>query len=203
MNDKEQLILENQGLIYKAIKDLHVYWTTDDEFDDYYHAGLIGLINGAKQYDSTISKKSTFLYVCIINSIKHHMIQRNTKGRFNPYGSNISLNKLVSEEDELLDLIPDTTNLEEEMENQMEKEMLLKAVNNLPREKDQLVIKMYYGLDGYEELASYDKVAEVLGVSRSMVYTRYHRALFQLRFMLERNDRDLYFDEYWRNRKRW
>ena len=65
---EEELILNNLGLIYKVIKDLKCYWRTEDEFQDYYDAGLEGLIMGAKTYDGS-SKPSTYLYPCIKNMI--------------------------------------------------------------------------------------------------------------------------------------
>lgn len=203
MKDKEQLVLDNQGLIYKVIKDLHLHWASDDEFDDYYYEGLIGLIKGAKEYDYSKSNSSTFLYVCIKNEINHYLLYKNTKGRINPYGKDVSLNTLISDEDELLDLIPDNNDVAKEIEQKIREEAMLEAVNSLPREKDRLVIKMYYGLDGYAELGSLKKVSEALGVSNSMIYTRYHRAINQLQWMFRKNDRDLYFEEHWRNRKRW
>lgn len=203
MKDKEQLVLDNQGLIIKVMKDLHLYWENDEEFDDYYYEGLIGLIKGAKEYDYSKSNSSTFLYVCIKNQINHFLLYKNTKGRTNPYGKDVSLNTLISEEDELLDIIPDKNDVSKEVEKKIREEAILEAINNLPREKDGLVIKMYYGLDGYPALGSLKKVSEVLGVSNSMVYQRYHRAIYQLKWMFMKNDRDLYFEEYWRNRKKW
>ena len=46
----DNLIITNQGLIGKAIKDLKCYWRTEDEFQDLYDDGMIGLIKGKKEY---------------------------------------------------------------------------------------------------------------------------------------------------------
>ena len=51
----DNLIITNQGLIGKAIKDLKCYWRTEDEFQDLYDAGMIGLIKGAKEYKKELS----------------------------------------------------------------------------------------------------------------------------------------------------
>lgn len=65
----DNLIITNQGLIGKVIKDLKCYWRTEDEFQDLYDAGMIGLIKGAKEYKKELSSKSTYLYECIKNEI--------------------------------------------------------------------------------------------------------------------------------------
>ena len=65
----DNIIITNQGLIGKAIKDLKCYWRTEDEFQDLYDAGMIGLIKGAKEYKKELSSTSTYLYTCIKNEI--------------------------------------------------------------------------------------------------------------------------------------
>ncbi len=199
MNDEsaEQLILDNLPLIYKCIKDMHLYWQTEDEFQAYYDAGLDGLMKGARQYDrSKDIKPSSFLYPCIKNEIMHLLTVKNLKKRKNEFGSDISLNLIVNEDSnsktEFADFIPDlNTNIELEIENKLEFERLLNAVNNLKNEKDKLVVKMYYGLDDYEP-RTYESIGKSLNVTREMIRIRLKRATKNLKQYLEKNDRELF-----------
>lgn len=199
MNDEsvEQLILDNIPLIYKCIKDMHLYWQTEDEFQAYYDAGLDGLMKGARQYDrSKDIKPSSFLYPCIKNEIMHLLTVKNLKKRKNEFGSDISLNLIVNEDSnsktEFADFIPDlNTNIELEIENKLEFERLLNAVNNLKNEKDKLVVKMYYGLDDYEP-RTYESIGKSLNVTKEMIRVRLKRAENNLKQYLEKNDREVF-----------
>jgi len=192
---EEKLILENMALIRKVIKDLHLYWQTEDEFQEYYDVGLDGLIKGVRSYDEAKGKISTWCIPCIRNEILHLVTQKNYKKNKNEYGRDISLNFTINEDSEKVteygDLIPDlNTNVELEIEKKFEAERLLVAVNQLKNEKDKLVIKMYYGLEGYEPMIFRD-IAEQFGCSDSAIQFRARRALPLLKKYLEKNDRDI------------
>ena len=195
--NEEQLILDNIPLIYKCIKDMHLHWQTEDEFQAYYDAGIDGLVKGTKQYDESKNVKlSTFLYSCIKNEIMHLLTIKNYKKRKNEFGSDISLNLIVNEDSnsktEFVDFIPDlNTNVELEIENKLEFERLLNAVNNLKNEKDKLVVKMRYGLDGYEP-RTYESIGKSLNVTKEMIRVRLKRAKNNLKQYLEKNDREVF-----------
>lgn len=193
---EEQMILDNISLIYMCIKNLHLYYQTEDEFQAYYDAGLDGLIKGTRKYDESKDiKSSTFLYACIKNEILHLVTTKNYQKNKNKFGKDISLNFTINDDSNKLtefgDLIPDLeTNIELEIEKKLESERLLDAVNNLKNEKDKLVIKMYYGLDGYEP-GTYESVGKCLGVTREMIRVRIKRGLKDLKNYYEKNDREL------------
>ena len=195
--DEEKLYLENKPLIYMAIKDKHIYCKTEDEFQEYYDAGVDGLLKGIRTYDETKGYKiSTYLYTCICNELKHKITKINTKKRKNEYGRDLSLNKIIDTDEngltEFGDFIPDPNiNIEEDLEKEIEKAKILYAVNQLQNEKDKLIIKMYYGLDGYEELGNYREIAFVLGLSKQRIYMRYQRAYKKIKEIYEKaNDKD-------------
>lgn len=196
--DEEKLFLENKGLIYMAIKRMHLFYDTEDEFQEYYDAGVDGLLNGIRTYDETKGfKLSTYLYTCIYNGIARRVYLNTMPKRKNKYGRDLSLNKLVDtaddESNEFGDFIPDpNVNIEKEIDDEIEKERLILAVNQLKNEKDKLVIKMYYGLDGYEELGTYEKVGRQLGISREAVRQKLVRALKNLKSIYEKvNDKEI------------
>lgn len=188
----EKLVTENLALIVLMIKKLNCKWETDDEYQNYYDYGLEGLIRGAKTYDESKGKVSTYLCSCIKNSIQRAFYLNKMPKRYNPAGPDLSLNYEVYEGNNLNDyaefgdFIPDpNVNIEEEVERIHQKEIILNAVNNLKIEKDKLVVKMYYGLDGYEECKSYEKIAEKLGVSRNAIFARMQRAKKELKIKLK------------------
>lgn len=191
MNYDEKLVTDNLALIGFMIKKLHCKWETEDEYQNYYDCGLEGLIKGAKSYDESKGKPSTYLSQCIAHSIQKFFQLSSLPKRCNPSGKDISLNYEIEGDNlndytEFGDLIPDpNVNVEEEVDKILEKERVLYAVNNLKNEKDKIAIKMYYGLDGYEELKSFDKIAKKFGVSRSAIFSRLTRAKKELKKSLK------------------
>ena len=65
--DITQIILENEGLIYKVAS----YFTDYANKDDLYQAGCIGIIEGLPNYDSAKGTKfSTYIYSYILGEMK-------------------------------------------------------------------------------------------------------------------------------------
>lgn len=64
--DLKDVILENEGLIYKAASYFKGY-----NIDDLYQAGCLGIISGTPNYDETKGAKfSTYIYSYIIGEMK-------------------------------------------------------------------------------------------------------------------------------------
>lgn len=193
----EKLVTENIKLIYLVINRMHLTAKTEDEYQAYYDAGLEGLIKGAKKYDESSGyKPSSFLYACIANEIKHHLVLKTMPKRLNPNGSDISLHSTIGENDEacLEKLIPDpNVNIEAELEKKLEIERLMYAVNQLENETDKQVLKMYYGLEGYKP-GTYESIAKELGVSKNMIGIRVKRCYPKLKKILE-NSKEVFMLE--------
>lgn len=178
--NKDDLITKNISLIYLAIKKNNIYWDTEDEFQYHYDNGLVGLINGAKTFDSTKGyKESTYLYKCINKEIHKGIYTSTMKKRVNPYGKDLSLDYLLEEnnEDTFLDVIPDpNVNIEQEVENNLEYENIVNAIEHLENEKDKEVMKYYYGLvDGKEH--TYEQIANIMSLSKQNIHQRMKRAI--------------------------
>lgn len=192
--DVDKLITDNIPLINLMIKKLHCQWKTNDEYQEYFDSGLEGLIKGAKSYNESKGAPSTYLCACIKRDIMKCFVLKNTSKRCNPAGFDLSLNKCINDEEnsEFGDFIPDNNvDIEKEVEQKMEYERLLNAINNLKNEKDKIAIKMYYGIDGYQELGSYQEIGQKMGVTREMIRVRLERAKKKLKQYLEKNDRDI------------
>lgn len=193
----DNLILENIPLIYKAIKDMHCYWKTEDEFQSLYDAGLEGLIRGAKSYNESKGKPSTFLYPCIKNNICREICLSECDKRKINKEIKISLDNEVNSKNDTTykDFLEDSSvNIEEEIEKKLEIERLLNAVNSLENEKDKKIIKMYYGIGGYQP-HTYESVAKLMNVTREAIRQRISRILPKLKKYLEKNDREVFMLE--------
>ena len=178
---EEKLILDNIPLIYLAIKNMHLYWKTEDEFQEYYDAGLEGLIRGAKKYDGS-TKPSTYLYKCIKNMICRSIMLSETDKRKINKEAMISLDQCVDYENETTfgELIASEYNLEEEVEKELQLQAIVKELDSMKNKRDALCIKLYYGLEGRTPL-TYKQIAEKLGVTQEMVRQRVSRGLKKLR----------------------
>lgn len=186
MNEEEEYI-QNKGLIFLAIKKMHLYWKTPDERQDIEDAGIDGLLKGIRTYNENKGyKKSTYYYTCIKNEISKMIYLKNMQKRT---ADVVSLNKEVNEKIEILELIPGETNLEAEALNKEKAKVLNELVDSLPIEKDREVIRYRYGLKGYPVLNG-EQIGKKWGVNKNAIYHRERRALVQLWLRIQGNERN-------------
>lgn len=171
---KDGIVLNNIGLIYKAIKDLNCQYRTEDDFEDYYFAGLVGLINASKVYEP-VKSNSSFLYICIVNEIKKVFITRNAKKR---KGRTLSLNQTINNM-EYIDIIPSKMNYEEKI---ILREWINSSINRLRNKKDADIIRKRF-LKGMKT----KEIAKENHTSRQMVEKRLRNGLKALKMILERD----------------
>lgn len=188
--NEEQTILENTKLINYMITKMHLYYSTDDEYQAYYDDGLIGLINGVKTYnDEKNIKLSTYLATCIKNSILRGIYLNGLdkrKANFECVSLNTVVNDGEKNKTELLDFIPnEKIDVEEETEKKITLEAIITELNNMKLQKDALCIKMYYGLDGEKQLTT-EEIAKKLNISRSAVNFKIKRGIENIKKEKER-----------------
>lgn len=196
-NNVDDIVLENQKLIYKVIKDMNCNCKNQDEFQTLYDYGLDGLINGAKTYDATKGKLSTYLYTCIRNMINRHFYLSTRAKRKNVYGSDVSLYDLVYDNGisqmEVIDIIADPNiNIEQDLLKKEEIENLINAVNNMKNETDKLFLCDYYGINGHKQLMA-KEIEEKYNVSHTTVSNRLKRAKRALKKQIENENKDEVF----------
>lgn len=183
---EEELIVKHKGLIFLAIKEMRLYWKTQDEYQDFVDAGYDGLLNGIRSYNKDKGiKPSTYYFTCIKHEIGK-TIQRKTRKRCT--GKVISLNLQINEvDDELIDIIASDVDIQKEVEDKLLAERIVEIVEELPIEKDIEVIKHNFGLDGYKQV-SCSELARMWGVNKNSIIFRKNRALRQLWRMLKEED---------------
>lgn len=197
--DIDNLILKNQKLIYKAIKNLNCVYKTEYEFEKIYDAGLDGLIKGAKTYDESKGKPSTWLMPCIMNEIKHCFVISSAQKRTNEAGKDVSLyDKAYNENDstiEIIDTIEDPNiNIEEDFEKKLEIEKLMYAINKVLTPLEKRIISKKFGLNGYK-VYKIIELAEEEKKSRSMIHYFIKQSQLKLKKYLENNDKEVFMLE--------
>lgn len=178
----DELILNNIPLIYKCIKDMRLYWNTEDEFQSYYDAGLLGLINGAKTYNESKAKQSTYLYTCIKNEIRHEIAMSLMQKRKVHKEHITSLDKLIKEDSDttLADMIPDPNiNIEEDAIIKAEFENVISSFHILTP-KQRKVIEYRFGLNDSNTCFSFEEIALKMNVSRNAIFSMNRSAMKKL-----------------------
>lgn len=158
---KDKIVLDNLGLINKAIKDLNCRYRNQDEFEAYYYAGLIGLIKASKTYNSE-KGKSTYLYKSIERRIKT-VFDYNSNSRRNNGKIPISLNTEIKDM-ELMNIIASDYNLEKEVINKI---LIEDTLNKLKNKRYKKFIIEYYGIN--QEALNMQEIALKYGVSKQCV----------------------------------
>ena len=193
----DKLILDNQKLIYKVIKDLKCYWKTEDEFQNLYDAGLEGLIRGAKAYDGTTTP-GTYLYTCIKNMIcREFYVSEQLNKRINKEIM-ISLNAEISDDSDetYLDFIEDTTiNLEEDLLKKLEIERILNAIDKILTPLQKEFTCHYYGINGYIRM-NYRELAKKYNCSHQNAMDKVRKSVRKLKRYLEKNKGEAFMEEY-------
>lgn len=186
MNEEDEYI-QNKGLIFLAIKKMHLYWKTEDEHQEIIDAGTDGLLQAIRTYSEDKGyKKSTYYYTCIKNEICKMLTLKTMQKRT---ANVVSLNKEITDEFELLELIPSDLNIEANMLDNELSQKLNELVDNLPNEKDREVIRYRYGLKNYPVLNG-EQLGKLWGVNKNAIYHRERRALVQLWLRIRGNEKN-------------
>lgn len=181
---KDSLIIDNLKLIDCTISRMKIRYN----IEDYYDAGLIGLINAGNTFKETNGCKfSTYAIRCIRHEIMKHMKAEKTyKRRANIY--KVSLDKpiytdSIGNEISLLDSLKSDINIEEECEENYKIELLYKIISILD-DKDRFIINHYFGLNGYEQLGK-KELKEKLNVSFETVARHLDKSLRIIKKIME------------------
>lgn len=95
MTESELIYLENENLIYSALKKHYPSYYHDE---DIRQIGRIGLWKACSTYNESKSKFSTYAYSCILNELKMHFRKENVTKR-KPDEPIRSLNYLYDRDD--------------------------------------------------------------------------------------------------------
>ena len=113
--NKDVMFNENSGLIWKVIKDMHLYATKDMELDDYYQIGSMGLLRAIDTYDTNKGTQfSTYAVKCIKNEIgQYFQSQERDKRKMNTVTTSYNVETNVGDNKvEIIDCVVDFSSTE-------------------------------------------------------------------------------------------
>ncbi len=164
-NARNTLIEHNLRLVAHIVKK---YYASGCEQDDLISIGTIGLIKAVSTFNSNKGiRLATYAARCIENEILMHF--RNLKKS----AQDVYISEPIDTDKEgnaltLIDIISDETDIAEEIDTKLKLQKLKVLLSSSLTERELLIIKMRYGLDGFEELTQ-KEIAKKLNISRSYV----------------------------------
>lgn len=178
MND--ELILKNQALIKHIINLMGL----KHNFEEYFSAGLIGLINASKTFDESKGIKfNSYAGICIKREIYKQIRYENKDKRKCSY-IHQSLDENVGDtETTYYEIVDSGVKVEEEFIKQEKIKLLYKIIAIL-EPNDRFMLEHYFGLLGKEKMTQ-KKIAEVLGVKDRYVTYRIKRAMKIIKKIME------------------
>lgn len=168
--EQDIMIIDNVRLVYSVLNKYHL------NTDEYYDVGIIGLVLGARSFDSTKGfKPSTYLYSCIRNEVI---------GACKKRVEECSLNTLLGDSDtEWIDIIPDKVDVCNEVVNNVVNNdtmnEVIKVIETLS-DQNKFIMYNYLGINGYNK-KSQAEIGEIMGVSRQNIHSHVKRIKAKLR----------------------
>ena len=183
-NARDQLILENMGLIWSIVKR---FLNRGYEQEDLFQVGSIGLIKAVDSFkpDKNI-KFATYAAKCIDNEILMMLRSEKKKIRevsiYEPIGTDKEGNEIS-----IIEIVGDDT--EDVVEAHIRKqrvECLKKNMDKVLTKREKMIIIKRYGLFESDEMTQ-SELAKTLGISRSYVSRIEKKALGKLKNLLRDN----------------
>ena len=173
----DKLIEHNLRLVAHIVKK---YYTVGYDQEDLISIGTIGLIKAVSTFknDKTI-RLATYASRCIENEIL--MYFRSSKKS----AQDVYIHDAVDTDKDgnsltLIDIIPDKTDIQSEIETKIRIEHLKKIFKKTLTKREQRIINMRYGINGETEHTQRE-IAKLLGISRSYVSRIEKSALTKLK----------------------
>ena len=179
---KDILIERNMRLVAQMVKK---YASTERDLEDLISVGSIGLIKAVDTFDPEKgSRLGTYAARCIDNEILMLLRSRKKQSREVSMQEPVGIDK-EGNEITLLDLLEsDDLSIELMYAKKEDINRMAKAFHRCLSNKEQMVIRMRYGLDGGRETTQRE-IAVRLGISRSYVSRIEKGALEKMRREME------------------
>lgn len=179
-NIKSNLYFKYKSLIHKVIRDLNCQYKTQDEYQEYYDYGEIGLLIAIDKFDLSKKDKISYFYKCIKRSLIVLFKYKNYYKRKINYLMLLSLEDKINDNiHSLQETIEDNNiNIENAMLIKENKELLFKAISKLkPTYRD--IIFKYYGI--YGKRYTLQELADIYHISRQAINVKKDNALKKLK----------------------
>lgn len=182
---RDEIINHNMRLVVHIVKKYSGY----NDNDELISVGSIGLIKAVNTYsDGKGTQFATYASKCIENEIlmtlRASKKYKGTRSLFEPVSSDKDGNEIT-----LMDLLEDSADVIEEVENSLVREKLYKVVKSALDMREYEIIKMRYGLEGIPAHTQL-QVAEKFDISRSYISRIEKKAIEKLRKYIKDNALD-------------
>lgn len=182
---RDELVGHNMRLVVHIVKKYSGY----NDNDELISVGSIGLIKAVNTYSPGRGTQfATYASKCIENEIlmtlRAGKKYKGTRSLFEPVSSDKDGNEVT-----LMDLLEDSTDVIDEVENSLVREKLKEVVKAALDGREYEIIKMRYGLDNTPAHTQL-QVAEKFGISRSYISRIEKKAIEKLRKYIQCNGLD-------------
>ena len=173
---RELYIKGNLRLVLSVIRR---FQNSNENADDLFQIGCIGLIKAVNSFDSGKGRLATYACRCIDNELLMMLRSRKKLSRevslYEPIGQDKEGNAI-----HLLDVIEEKQkDIVEDMELGRNIRRLFSALDHCLSDREYRILVMRYGLRGQKEHTQ-QEVGDILGISRSYVSRMEKRALHKL-----------------------
>jgi len=182
--ERDKLILDNLGLIYKCIFNLHLLYINEEEFENLYYYGIRGLMNGIDTYNADKSSQSTYYYTCIKYKILQYLKSKETSKRKIDSIPKISLNMKVKSECEasLQEIIPSNEKFEDKIEEKIRIEKIIQFLESRYSKNDVLIFRLHFGLCNNDPMPARE-LSEVFNIHQKTIESK----IAKMRQLLKRH----------------
>lgn len=168
-------MIEYEKMMYSILNKYHIKNT-----DDYIDICYIGYVKALKNYDSSKSKATTYIYKCIENELLQYLRKENAKKR---QREEASLNYIYDEYGhDLEDLIDSGIDIENDFIEKEQNNRLCETIKKLSK-MEQYIIKYSFGLNCDEKTQS--EMAKHLGIRQGQVSRLKEKILIKLKEVME------------------
>ena len=194
MTNPDDLIINNTGLIYMVMKEMHLTTYGEEIFEEVYSDGMIGLIRGARRYKPNMGyRPDTYLVHCIRSWIYRGIRRRNYLcNKVNYLPSNLSMDLDYGDDPfdvmQLSNCIPDpNVNVEQEAINNVQIETLKYGIEHCLDDREKFIIYHSFNIFGHRYM-TYVEMGEVLHISRERINQIRRRALKRLNIYMHKHN---------------
>jgi len=131
--NRDEIIIQNQNLIYFVLKRLNLY----DRHEELFDLGMIGLIKGVDTYNPEKGTMATYLYRCIYTNVLSYFRKKQPL--------TISIDEYVYDQLTLEDTLSDDYDFTKELEIKEDLNRIYNSLNKLSDKEQDIMIK-YFGL---------------------------------------------------------
>lgn len=182
MNKRDEKIVNNLGLVNKVINDKIIY--NNNNYDDLYQIGCVGLIKAVDTFDETKNIKfSTYAYKLIYTEILSYLkLSQNNKKALSLDTTTIKYCNDIKEDANLINFIKDEKCSIEDDYIKEEERIIINKILKKARlsDKNKFIILLYYGFYNDKKYTR-KELANIFNVSPTYIAVIINKSLKEIK----------------------